>query len=279
MPRIDTHQHLLYPARFSYDWTDSLPALAKRSFTLEEYRVAAANCDVTGTIFMEVDVPGGNSGDEARFFCELATDPRNGLLGVIASCRPENEGFGAYLDSIRHPKLRGLRRILHVQPDAVSQSPRFRQNVASLGAAGLTFDLCVLARQLPIAAALADAVPHTPLILDHCGGPDIAGGASGQWRADLKDLSRRPHLACKISGIVAYAKAGDVSAATLRPYVEHVIACFGWDRVVWGSDWPVCNLTASLRQWVDLLDEILAGESAANRAKLFHDNARRIYRV
>jgi predicted TIM-barrel fold metal-dependent hydrolase len=279
MARIDTHQHLLHPTRFSYDWTSSLPALAARPFTLAEYRTAAAGTDVTGTIFMEADVPENRTSDEARFFCELATDPRHGLLGAIASGRPENDGFRAYLEAIRHPMLKGVRRILHVQPDAVSQSTRFRQNVAALGAAGLTFDLCVLARQLPLAAALADAAPHTQLILDHCGVPDIAGGASDQWRSDLKELSRRPHLACKISGIVAYARPGEVTTAVLRPYVEHVVACFGWERIVWGSDWPVCNLTASLGRWVGLLDEILTGEPAANRTRLFHDNARRIYRV
>ncbi|HWA24045.1 MAG TPA: amidohydrolase family protein [Lacunisphaera sp.] len=279
MLRIDTHQHLLYRDRFAYDWTASLPPLASAPFTLADYRQAAAGCDITGTIFMEVDVPEARAADEARFFCQLAENPANSLVGVIASCRPESEDFPAHLAAIQHPKLKGLRRILHVAPDDVSQGALFRRHVATLGKAGLTFDLCVLARQLPLAAALADAAPATQLILDHCGVPDIAGGGLDPWREHVRDLSRRPNVACKISGIVAYAKPGAVTAAALRPYIGHVVACFGWDRLVWGSDWPVCNLTASLGDWVRLLDEILSGEPAANRAKLYEANARRIYRL
>lgn len=279
MNRIDTHQHLLYPDRFRYAWTDGLPPLANRPFTLAEYREAAKGTDITGTIFMEVDVPEKDSGAEAKFFCELARDPKNQLLGVIASARPENENFAAYLDSIRDPKLVGLRRILHVVPDEVSQSSRFRANVASLGAAGLSFDICMLARQLPLAAQLADACPNTRLVLDHCGVPDIAGGGIDTWRANIRELAKRPHLHCKISGIIAYAAADRISADTFRPYVEHVIASFGWDRVVFGGDWPVCNLTGSLVRWCELLDAILAKESESNRAKLFVENARAVYRV
>jgi predicted TIM-barrel fold metal-dependent hydrolase len=279
MPRIDTHQHLLYRDRFAYDWTAGLPPLATAPFTLAEYRQAAAGCDITGTIFMEVDVPEARAADEARFFCQLAETPANHLLGVIASGRPENADFPAHLAAIQHPMLKGLRRILHVAPDAVSQGTLFRRHVALLGPAGLTFDLCVLARQLPLAAALADAAPATQFILDHCGVPDIAGGGLDPWRADLRELSRRPNVACKLSGIVAYAQPGAVTAAALRPYIEHVIACFGWDRLVWGSDWPVSNLTASLGDWVRLLDEVLAGETPANRAKLYEANARRLYRL
>jgi predicted TIM-barrel fold metal-dependent hydrolase len=279
MPRIDTHQHLLYRDRFAYDWTASLPALATAPFTLAEYRQASAGCDIAGTIFMEVDVPETKAADEARFFCRLAEDPANGLVGVIASGRPESEDFPAHLEAIQHPKLKGLRRILHVVPDAVSQGGLFRSHVTLLGKVGLTFDMCVLARQLPLAAALADAAPATQLVLDHCGVPDIAGGGLDPWRADLRELARRPNVACKISGIVAYAKPGAVTAAALRPYIEHVITCFGWDRLVWGSDWPVSNLTSSLADWVHLLEEVLANESPANRAKLYETNARRLYRL
>lgn len=279
MNRIDTHQHLLYPDRFRYAWTDGLPPLAKRPFTLEEYRAAAQGTGIDGTIFMEVDVPESDSAGEAAFFCQLASDPRNQLLGVIASGRPENHGFASHVERIRHAKLVGLRRILHVVPDEVSQSSTFRANVAALGAAGLTFDLCMLARQLPLAAQLADACPNTRLVLDHCGVPDIAGGEISAWRSAMQELAKREHLACKISGIIAYAAADQVSADTFRPYVEHVIACFGWDRVVFGGDWPVCNLTGSLRQWCDILDAIVANESASNRARLFAGNARAIYRV
>ncbi|MBU3666756.1 MAG: amidohydrolase, partial [Chthoniobacterales bacterium] len=101
---IDTHQHLLYPDLFSYPWVGDIPALAG-NFRLEEYRAASAGCGITGALFMEVDAE--QSAAEARFFCELAGDAGNAILGVVASGRPEHDGFGDYLDKIASPKLAG----------------------------------------------------------------------------------------------------------------------------------------------------------------------------
>lgn len=277
MTRIDTHLHLIYPDQFSYDWTASIPVLAGRSFTIEDYHASSEGSGITDCIFMEVDVPAEQSAKEAAFFCKLAENPTSRLLGVIASGRPENPDFPQYLQSIRHPSLVGLRRILHTQPDEVSTSRVFRENVAMLGREGLTFDICMLARQLPLATALIDTCPDTRFILDHCGGPNVAAGALDPWRADLRELSRRPNVCCKISGIIANADPANATTAALRPFVEHSIECFGWDRVIFGGDWPVCNLTADLGSWVSSLDEILASADPADRAKLDHLNAARIY--
>jgi predicted TIM-barrel fold metal-dependent hydrolase len=278
MRRIDTHQHLIYPDRFSYDWTAGFPALAGQAFRVEEYRVAAAQSAMSESIFMEVDVPWEQASSEAAFFCSLAENPANRISGVIAACRPEHENFAAHLDATAHPRLVGYRRVLHTQPDELSTISLFRENVARIGKADLTFDLCLLPRQLANGAALIDACPDTRFILDHCGVPDIASGDLTFWRDQLREISRRPNLACKISGIIAYA-AGEITAETLRPVVEHTIDCFGWDRVVWGSDWPVCNLTRDLVSWTCLLDEILADCSEDEVTRLYHRNAREIYHL
>lgn len=278
MDRIDAHLHLIHPERFGYDWTGDYPALANQSFRMEEYRAASAGCGITESIFMEVDIPEVQAASEAAFFCALADDPANRISGVIASCRPEHGDVSARLEADSHPRLVGYRRVLHTQPDELSVSAVFRENLARIGAAGLTFDLCVLPRQHAIAAELVDSCPETRFILDHCGVPDIASGDLGFWRAQLREISRRPNLACKISGIIAYA-AGEITADTLRPVVEHVIDCFGWDRVLWGSDWPVCNLTRDLGTWTCLLDEILSGSSEDELARLYRQNAREIYQL
>jgi len=278
MDRIDTHLHLIDPAHFSYAWTAAIPQLAGQAFRIEEYRVAAKGCGITESIFMEVDVPDEESAAECAFFCKLAENPANGVAGVIAACRPESEDFAARLEATRHPQLLGYRRVLHTQPDELSTTSLFRNNVALIGKNGHTFDLCVLPRQLDAGAALVDACPDTTFILDHCGVPDLASGDLGWWREQLREISRRPNLACKISGIIAYA-SGEITAHTLRPVVEHAIDCFGWDRVVWGSDWPVCNLTRDLASWTQLLDEILASCSADELARLYHRNARQIYKL
>ncbi len=279
MSRIDTHQHLIYPERFMYAWAADTPALAGRAFTVEDYQKAAEGCGITGSLFMEVDVKPEHASTEAAFICKLAEDPANRILGVIASGRPENPRFAEHLETLLHPRLVGLRRILHTQPDELSRSTTFRENVGSLGGLGLTFDICALARQLPIVTELIDACPDTQFILDHCGGPDVAAGQLDPWCPDLRELSLRPNVVCKISGIIANADPANATTAALRPFIEHTIECFGWDRLVFGGDWPVCNLTASLRAWNEILDEILASVDPTDRAKLDHLNARRVYRL
>lgn len=260
MKRIDTHQHLLLPERFHYPWTADFAPLQGR-FGLEDYQKAAEGCGIGGTLFMEVDVAPGQAGEEARYFCQQAQDPDSEIIGVIASGRLEEEGFSGYLDSIAHPALKGIRRVLHVVSDNVSREPTFRRNVAALGSRDLSFDLCVRADQHKHAAELVDACPNTIFILDHCGNPDIAGGEIAPWKESLIDLERRQNLAVKISGIPVNCPARKADAATLRPWVETVIEVFGWERVVWGGDWPVCRVNGSLRGWCDALDEILSGET------------------
>ena len=274
---IDTHQHLIYPDRFRYDWAEGIPAL-QGNFRLEEYHAAAAGCGITESIFMEVDVQWEQAASEAAFFCSLAENPANRISGVIAACRPEHRDFAAQLEAAVHPRLVGFRRVLHTQPDELSTTPLFRKNVGLIGKAGLTFDLCMLPRQLAAGADLIDSCPDTRFILDHCGVPELASGDLAFWREQLREISRRPNLACKISGIIAYA-AGEITADTLRPVVEHAIDCFGWHRLVWGSDWPVCNLTRDLGSWTRLLGEILSEASEIELARLHHRNAREIYRL
>jgi predicted TIM-barrel fold metal-dependent hydrolase len=229
---------------------------------------------------MESGVDDPHYPEETRFVHELAGAPGSLIEGIIASCRPEVEaGFEAYVESILSPKLVGLRRILHVEPDEVSQQPAFVANVRKLERYKLTFDLCFLARQLPVAAELARKCPGVQFILDHCGVPNIAGGQLDPWRRHIREIAQVPNVACKISGVLAYCAPGQANLEAVRPYVEHCLEQFGWDRVVWGSDWPVCTTQSDLRTWVQISNQIIATAGEANQRKLLHENAQRLYRV
>ncbi len=279
MKIIDTHQHLIYPEQFSYSWCQDLPALAGKPFRLEEYRTASRGAGISQTLFMEVSADEPQSKAEADFFLQLATRPETNITGVLAACFPEREDFPIYLESILHPKLKGLRRILHVVPDEISQTPLFVKNLELLAKHNLTFDLCLLARQLPIGAKLIRQLPELQFILDHCGVPNIKGNELDPWRQYIRELSKFPNLACKISGVVAYCDPQRVTTEAIRPFVEHCIECFGWERVIFGGDWPVCNTTSSLGRWVEIIKEIVGKESPADQEKLFSKNAERIYRL
>ncbi len=277
MDFIDTHQHLIYPDRFSYDWTAKHPALAG-AFTLPDYRALTASRGIAGTLFMEVDVPVDEYQDEARFVAGLVGT--QGMLGQIASCRPETDaGFDAWLDEAPALHIRGLRRILHEAPDDLSRSDTFRRNLRKIGAAGLPFDLVFLARQHPVAIDLLRACPDQPFVLDHCGVPDVEGGDFARWSTTLRALAAFPNLSAKLSGIAAYCAPGTATLATIKPYVDHLIDCFGPARIVWGSDWPVVNIRTTLPDWLGLSRALIADLSPTERAAIAHDNARRIYRI
>ena len=273
-PIIDTHLHLIYQDRLRYPWLASTPKI-DRDFPLQEYLGEARALGIEAALHMEVDVAAEDQEAETAFVTGLGPP----VIGAIASCRPESAAFPAALDRLAvNPHVRGLRRILHQSPDELGQAPLFAENLRRLAEHDLSFDLCVQGRQLPIAIRLAHACPDVRFILDHCGVPDITAQALDPWREGITAIAALPNVACKISGIVAYAGA-DWTTADLRPYVEHCIQAFGWDRVVWGSDWPVCTLTADLTRWVQATHELTSGCTDHERARLLSLNARRIYRL
>jgi predicted TIM-barrel fold metal-dependent hydrolase len=279
MKIIDTHQHLLYPDRFRYGWRKGLPALDGKAFRLEEYQEAARGTGIGQTIFMEADVDSAQMTVEAQFILERAREPDSNIGGVIATCRPENEGFIEHLESIQDPKLKGLRRVLHTEPDALSQSKLFAENLSRLAGLKLTFDLCLLSRQLDLAKTILSRVPDVQFVLDHCGIPNVKDAELDPWRRQIRELANFPNLACKISGLVAYCDPQNVTAEAIRPFVEHCVDCFGWDRVLFGGDWPVCNLTSTLGGWVGIARNIFQSETIERQQKFFAGNAEMIYRL
>src|SRR5262245_24419664 len=170
--------------------------------------------------------------EETLHVLSLARSDDNPIAGVVAASRPEYDNFREYIDRIAgHRLLKGVRRILHTEPDELSASETFVENVKSLEDYGLTFDICVLARQLPRAINLIKRCPNVNFILDHCGNPNLRSDAGAnefeQWRARLKEISDYPNIVCKISGIVVNTDLTDWNEETLRPAVDYVIECFG----------------------------------------------------
>ena len=276
MDLIDTHQHLILRGQIGYGWTAGVPALAVGDFAVQDYVSLTAGRGVKATVFMETGVDDADYQTEARVVAGLVG--QHGMLGQIASCRPEDDaGFDAWLDECAVLHVVGFRRILHEISDDVSQTATFRRNLRKIGARGLPFDLCFLARQLPLARALAAACDDQVFVLDHCGVPDIAGGAFSEWAQGITALAELPHVQCKLSGITRYCAPSTASVALLQPWVDHVIASFGPDRILWGGDWPVVNLGAGLPGWIDMTRALIAGLSGAEQDAIGQGTARRVY--
>jgi len=280
IPLLDTHQHLVYRDKVTYGWTKDIPSLAKDNFTLENYKALTEGLGIGGSLFMETAADDPDYQEETRFVNSLANDPDSGLLGLIVSIRPENdEGFETWLNETIEMGVVGYRRILHVVPDEMSQSDIFRKNVRKIGAAGKPFDICFLPGQLPVALELAQACDNTSLILNHCGVPNIASGDLNPWRQDIESLAQIPNVTCKLSGLMAYCAPGNSSLEAIQPYVDHVLNCFGPDRMVWGSDWPVVNLGKGLQEWIAVTRKILFKLSTDEATAIAHDTAKNVYKV
>ncbi len=277
---IDTHQHLVYPDDFTYPWIeDSVPQL-KGTWDLEAYWKAVQDHEVEQTVFMEVAVRDDQKSKEASQFCRLAENPDNRIGGVIAGVGPEKEAFGNHLEKIQHPKLKGVRGVLHVEPDNLSQSTLFRKNIRLLEEFNLTFDICMRADQLHLARELIQAAPGVSFIVDHCGIPDIGAGSFQIWKDGLSQVASFPNVACKVSGIPAYCGEKPVELKTLKPYLDTVLAAFGPQRLVFGGDWPVCTLGISLSTWISIVKS-WAKETLTESEKqgLFSENAKRVYKI
>lgn len=279
MAIVDTHLHVIDGRRLTYAWLSSYRQL-HGNYLYETYAEEARRLGIETAMQMEVDVAPDEIEAETTMAEDLRRDVGPPMAGAISSCRPESPDFPVFLErQLANPFVKGFRRVLHIVPDEVSTTAVFRENLRRTGEAGLPFDLCLFARQLPIGMALADACPDVRFVLDHCGQPDIADGHRVPWAAAIAELARRPNVWIKISGIIAYVDPSTRTVDTLRPYVEHCIASFGWDRVVWGSDWPICLAGGSLSDWVRMTRQLLTGCATNEQERLLSRNARLLWRL
>jgi L-fuconolactonase len=281
MPIVDTHQHLWDLSRFKLPWLEGNSKL-DRSFLMEDYRQATQGLNVVKSVYMEVDVEPSQQAAEADYILDLIRRGGTPMTGAVISGRPAAEGFAAYLARYKdQPAIKGLRRVLHAAetPPGHCLDKRFIEGIRLLGKSGLCFDLCMRPAELGDAAKLIDACPDTSFILDHCGNASVRTKDLSGWKADIGRLAQRKNVVCKVSGIVASAAPGPWTAEDLAPIVNHVLDQFGFDRVAFGGDWPVCTLAATYRQWVEALRAIVAARPQTAQKKLFHDNAIRVYRL
>ena len=270
---FDTHLHLIYPKLLRYPWLNDVPALNK-PYHYDDYIHDAARLGIVGSMHMEVDVGAADIKAETDLVKGLQTQPDSLIKGAISACRPEEDEFASFLEWAGDQMIiKGFRRVLHVVPDKVSRQSGFRQNINRLAGTRFTYDICCRADQLNYAVDLVDACPDVRFVLDHCGVPDIAGRAFDPWALALKKLAKRPNVIAKLSGIIAYSDPKTWTMADIKPYFDHTVDSFGTDRIIWGSDSPVCFLGGGLSTWIALTYALTNGWSESEKAGLYHQNA------
>lgn len=276
-PIIDTHQHLWDLKKFRLPWIKKGHKL-DRSYTISDYLAATKGLGVVQAVYMEVDVDPEQQLAEAEELAAVCKRGDTPTRAAVISGRPAADGFAAYVKRFQgSPYVKGLRQVLHGEgtKPGYCLDRKFVAGIRLLGELGLRYDLCMRHAELPDAAALVGKCKGTRFVLDHCGNPDLK--RHERWKKDLAALARHENVVCKVSGIVASATPGGWKAEDLAPVVRHTLDTFGPDRVMFGGDWPVCLLAATFAQWVNALREIVAGRSAVEQRKLFHDNAMAFY--
>ena len=276
---VDAHQHFWDPGRADYPFLTDELAVIRRPFGPDDLRPSLREAGVDRTVLVQTRA----SLDETREFLATAaaTDYVAGVVGWVDLLDPAvAETLAALRAGPDGALLVGVRHQIHDEPDPEWLGRAdVRRGLAAVRDAGLAYDLLVRPRELPAALAVARALPDLRLVIDHLAKPPIASGEVESWAALMAPFSELPHVSCKLSGMVTEADWGRWMSADLAPYVERVVAIFGEDRVMFGSDWPVCLLAGSYGQVVVALEQALGPISAATRAKVFGANAVAFYRL
>lgn len=271
--RIDAHQHFWRVERGDYGWLTPDLAPIHRDFGPDDLRPLLARNGIAATILVQA----APTTAETRYLLDIAnaTPEVAGVVGWAPLAAPDAVSQITALAA--DPLLVGLRPMLHDIDDADwILGDALPQAIRAMIRQGLVFDALVRPRHLSRILVLADRWPDLPIIIDHAAKPDLRGGWDPTWAADIAALAARPSIWCKISGLLTEAPPS-AEAGDLWPVVEHILRCFGDDRLIWGSDWPVLNLASDYDHWVAMTAQFLASRSADGRAAVLGGNAAKLY--
>jgi L-fuconolactonase len=276
-PIVDAHVHFWEPGTLHYPWLDALPAL-RRSFLPADYAAAVGGLPVARCVLVECNCLPTETIREVRLFEQLARGDGR-IAGVVAFADlTAPMTLEATLDCLTStPRVKGIRQNIQGQPRGFARQRSFVQGVSEVGRRGWVFDVCVTHDQLGEAIALVEKCPDTRFVLDHCGKPGIRSGVREPWRQDIARLAAHENVCCKLSGLLTEADLTRWREEDLLPYATHVVECFGSDRVLYGSDWPVLTLAGDYASWFDFTARLTESWSEDERRLFYAGNAAREY--
>lgn len=273
---IDSHQHFWQVGRFDYPWMSAEVETLYRDFLPESLAPLLNENGVRQTVLVQAS----NSLAETRWLLELA-DRHPFIAGVVGWVDLTDSQVESQLaEFIGHPKFRGVRHLVESEPaDDWLVQPGVLRGLKVLAARGVAYDLLVHTRHLRHVLTVAERCPGLRLVVDHMAKPPIASGKIEEWARELKLVAEIPGLHCKLSGLVTEADHLSWKTEDLRPYVERALEWFGPDRMMIGSDWPVCLLAASYEQVRTAYQSLLGGLNDRERRRILADNAASFYRL
>ena len=276
MTIVDSHQHFWNPAEQDLPPPPAKYAPLDRAFLPADLQPDLSKCGVDYTVLVQ----GYPQTDASNRFLFRQANQTAFVAGVVAWADLEDtDRLCRQLDDLAtEPKFVGVRHIVQEEPD-----PQFllREPVLAslreLAHRAVPYDMVVYQRHLPVVIQTVDQVPELRVVIDHIGKPDIAGGDTAGWERDIAELAQRPLVHCKLSGVATEADWKTWRPADIEPCIERVVECFGFDRLMYGSDWPVCLLATDYGRFWQTLQSILAGIGEENHTKLFGNTAAHFY--
>lgn len=276
--KIDSHQHFWSYDPVQYDWIDGSMSAIRRDFLPPDLVPLAAAAGIDGTVAVQAR----QSLAETDWLLTLA-EAHPALIRGVVGWLPLRELGGTIHAVLDHysgrAALKGVRHVLQGEPDSYMGDKAFNDALDVLAGYGLTYDLLIVARQLPAAVVFVDQNPSLPVALDHIAKPVVQGPPPADWVKNLRELARRPHVHCKFSGVVTEVPGRQWTPELLRPYFDVALEAFGADRLMFGSDWPVCQVAASYSGWHRFVESCVAPLSAGERDAILGGNAARFYRL
>lgn len=273
--RIDAHQHFWNYSAAEFGWIDDSMATIRRDFLPADLKPLLDETKIDATVAVQAC----QTVDETEWLLELAQQ-NDWIAGVVGWVPLIDPGMSATLERLAaNPKLKGIRHVLQAEPSEYVLREDFNRGVATLREFGLTYDVLVFQHQLPAAIEFIDRHPNQPFVLDHIAKPRIKAAELEPWRTNIREIARRPHIVCKLSGVVTEADCNAWSEDHLRPYIETVLEAFGPERLMFGSDWPVCAIAASYVRWVRVVERFVQQFSEMEQAQIFGSNASAAYRL
>jgi L-fuconolactonase len=273
---IDSHHHFWNYDPVTYDWVTDDMAVLRRDYLPSDLNRTVEGLGVTGVVTVQAE----RSLEQNRFLlAQAAACPLvRGVVGWVPLLDPKVEG---YLEEwATHPLYKGVREILQGAPDAAYfDQPDFHRGLRALTAQGLPYDLLIFENQLAAGIRLVRAHPNLQFIVDHIAKPVIGETFSSGWAAQIRELAREPNVWCKFSGLITEVRTPTWTIKQLQPYGETVLEAFGVERLMFGSDWPVCLVRGSYADWLQAVKILTSALSENERHFLFSETARRAYRL
>jgi L-fuconolactonase len=273
--RIDSHQHFWKFDPMRDSWIDDSMRQIQRDFLPEDLLPLLAENKFQGCMAVQAS----QSEEETNFLLDLASK-NDFIKGVVGWVDLRDENITERLSHFsKYEKLKGFRHVVQGEPDDFMFGKDFRNGISALKQFDFTYDILIFHRQLPAAIDLAKSFPEQAFVIDHIAKPDIKSGDIASWKKGIKEIAKFKNVSCKISGMVTEADWNQWKPSDLKPYLDVIFENFSTDKLMFGSDWPVCNVASNYTEVVKTLEDYITLFSIEDQNKIWYENAKSFYKL